>query len=61
LIGPTWVYRSGVVLVKLPLVALVLIWLLPKEIRDPEEASTPVPLPPIVDAPTFTTEPAELV
>jgi hypothetical protein len=47
-------YCSGVVLVKLPLTALTLIWLLPKEMSCPKVAFTPVPLPPIVDEPTLT-------
>jgi hypothetical protein len=54
-------YCSAVVLVKFPLTPLALIWLLPNEMRDPEEGIIPVPLPPIVDAPTLTTAPAELV
>ena len=54
-------YRSVVVLVKFPLVPLALIWLLPKEMSCPNVAFTPVPLPPIVDAPTLTTEPFEAV
>jgi hypothetical protein len=55
-------YRSAVVLVKFPLLPLALIWLLPKDMMDPRlSGTTPVPLPPIVDAPTLTTEPVEPV
>ena len=54
-------YRSAVVLVKFPLLPLSLTWLSPNETMDPALASTPVPLPPIVDAATLTAEPAELV
>jgi len=38
-----------VVPVRVPLLPLPLIWLLPNEMRDPDWASTPVLLPPIVD------------
>ena len=48
------------VLVKVPLVPLALIWLLPNEIIEaPPVASTPVPLPPMVDAPTLKCVPAD--
>src|ERR1700686_42628 len=40
--------------VKLPLEPLALIWLLPKGKIEPALADTPVPLPPIVEAPTST-------
>jgi hypothetical protein len=46
-------YCSGVVLVKVPLLPLALIWLLPKETsKPPLLASTAMPLPPRVEAPT---------
>src|SRR5437879_6083754 len=54
-------YRSAMVLVKFPLVPLSLIWLLPKEISEPAVAFTPVALAPMVDAPTLSNEPAELI
>jgi hypothetical protein len=54
-------YRSDIVLVKFPLAPLALIWLLPKEVSEPDKACTPVPLPPTVDAATSTLALAELV
>src|SRR5258708_17586470 len=54
-------YFSALVLVKLPSLPLALNWLLPKEISCPAWAFTPVPLPPMVDAPTLTTAPGEAV